>query len=721
MISTLQERIEAAHRANEAKSEFLAKMSHEIRTPMNAILGMSELILREDTSDVVRGHAESMQHAGSNLLAIINDILDLSKIESGKMERVKVKYELASLVNDVISIVRTRVMEKPVQFVANIDSHLPAKLIGDEVRVRQILLNLLGNAIKYTQAGYIKLTVTGKFNGDGSIMMSFSIEDTGLGIHENDMETLFDSFTQFDRKKNANIVGSGLGLAITKSLIVAMGGDITVTSVYEQGSSFTATLRQEIASVDILARVEKPEAVRVLVAETRAVYAESIAWSLGNLGVQYQFADSPGSFARSLNSADYAFAFVARPLIDEAYELIKQLSPSTVVTLLMEYGDPPDIHNIRVISMPVHTLSAANTLNGGESITYTEKDTLSWSYTAPAARLLIVDDISMNLEVSEGLLSPLDAKTDACLSGEAALKLVQENDYDIVFMDHMMPGMDGMETTAAIRALPDEKFKKLAIVALTANAISGMREKFIANGFDDYLAKPIETKKLFAVINRWIPKEKRVYGSPKPAPAPQTGAGEDAAIRIDGVDTAGAMKAMNCSADKYIHMLGTFCKDARERIHILEDVPEDGDELKLFITQVHALKSASRSIGAAEVSHLAEELEQAGNDLDIQKIRENLGAFRTDLLSLVERISKKTEETLSKKTENISATIDAESFSALRAALETEDLKKAYALLDILEQGQYNQQTTTALRDISNFLMMYDFPGAIAALREIEV
>jgi signal transduction histidine kinase/HPt (histidine-containing phosphotransfer) domain-containing protein/ActR/RegA family two-component response regulator len=716
MIKTLQERIEIANRANRSKSEFLAKMSHEIRTPMNAILGMSELILREDTSDIIREHTESIQHAGTNLIAIINDILDLSKIESGKMDILKVKYELASLINDCISIVRTRLIDQPIEFVANIDSKLPAKLIGDEVRVRQVLLNLLGNAIKYTQSGYIKLTATGTYGANGTIMLSFSIEDTGLGIREEDIGKLFDSFSQFDRKKNINIVGTGLGLAITKNLLLAMGGDVAVTSVYEKGSTFTATMLQDISSADALARVDNVGDKRALVFETRKTYAESIVWSLENLGVPCTLVDTTYMFEQSLSNSQAAFVFLAKALLDEASPYLEQMGQSVTAVLLTDYGESVAVPGFRIVSMPIHTISLANILNGIEIVGYSEKDVLSWKYTVPTARLLVVDDISTNLEVTEGLLSPLDAKVDTCLSGAAALELVQEHNYDIVFMDHMMPEMDGMEATAAIRAMHGEKYQKMVIIALTANAISGMREQFIANGFDDYLAKPIETKKLFGIINRWIPKEKRDYGEKKQGVGdhePDVSTIED--FIIEGVNVAQAVKLMGCSMDKYKHMLGTYCKDARERLPILENVPDDGDELKLFITQVHAMKSASRAIGAVEVSLLAEELEQAGNDLAIQRIEENLDTFKAKLSSLVERI----ETALSEKTEDNGMAIDIERLSALKAVLEAEDLKEAYALLDILEQEKFDRQTTGALQDISNYLMMYDFPGAIGALEKI--
>ncbi|MDR0857970.1 MAG: response regulator [Oscillospiraceae bacterium] len=506
-----------SEQANIAKSEFLARMSHEIRTPMNAIIGMSELILREVISAPVRNHAESIRHAGSNLLAIVNDILDLSKIDSGKMEIIKTQYELASLIGEIISIARMRLMDKPVEFVVNIDSKLPSKLIGDVVRTRQILLNLLSNAIKYTEAGYIKLTAACTSYSDGAIQLTFTVEDTGIGIRSEDIPRLFERFKQYGESNSSNTVGIGLGLAITKELAIALGGDVTVNSVYGKGSVFTATLLQSSASDEVFAKVENPAEKRVLVFENRGVYADSIAWSLENLGVEYTLGDISQLQEDSSEVAEYAFMFAATAFLDDASSLSGLISSSTEVVLLAEYGENITIPNGNILEMPVHTGMLANILNGVENAWYSDRDLINLQYTAPTARILVVDDISTNLRVAEGLLAPLGAKTDVCLNGTEALRLVQINNYDLIFMDHLMPEMDGEKTTAAIRALDKDKYRELPIVALTASAISGMREYFIEKGFSDFLAKPVETQKLFGIINKWIPQEKRFYDAKKTA------------------------------------------------------------------------------------------------------------------------------------------------------------------------------------------------------------
>ena len=390
-----------AREANVSKSDFLAKMSHEIRTPMNAIAGMSELLLRRELPQGALNEAQDIKQAANNLIAIINDILDFSKIEAGKLEIIPAGYLLSSLINDTANIIRMRLTDKPVKFFTSIDENLPDNLLGDAVRIRQIILNLLSNAAKFTNEGQIGLSISLEKKEKTRIWLKFAVSDTGIGIKPEDQAKLFSDFMQVDTKRNRNLEGTGLGLSITRQLCIAMGGNISVISEYGKGSEFIAIIPQEI----------DPNLPLTLV----------------------------GKFDKRENYSGQSTAGNAIP------------------------------------------------------------------FTIPKARLLIVDDLATNLKVAEGLLAPYKAAVDTCLGGAEAIELIEQYGYDLVFMDHMMPEMDGIETTALIR----ERGFTIPIIALTANAVSGMKEMFLEKGFNDFLTKPIDLSKLNEILEYWIPAEKR--------------------------------------------------------------------------------------------------------------------------------------------------------------------------------------------------------------------
>jgi len=654
-----------AESASKAKSNFLTKMSHEIRTPMNAITGMAELLLRGELSNEARSYARDIKQAGNNLVSLINDILDLSKIEAGKLEIVPVKYMLSSLINDTVNIIRTRLKEKPIRFFTNIDGNIPNGLIGDEVRLRQILLNLLSNAAKYTEKGSIGLTITVVQQSNKQVLLKIDVSDTGRGIKLADQAKLFNEFVRVDMNNNHGIEGTGLGLVITNRLCAAMGGEINMKSEYGRGSVFTVIVPQEIASKEPFAAVEESKKKKVLVYESRINYAKSVCWSLENLKVPYKMVTNQNDFAVSLYQEEWFYVFSGYGL----YENIKPFmerddsvfcgGKKPHLALMVEWGAELNVTNARFVSIPIQSLSIANTLNGKADNQNYYKDSGSYDvirHTFPNARLLIVDDIAANLKVAEGLLSPYNAKIDTCLSGAEAIGLVKQYKYDLIFMDHMMPEMDGIETTAIIRKLEKEleqnslsfAFGKtrsyngnspgqIPIVALTANAVVGMKEMFIEKGFNDFLSKPIDVSKLDEILDRWMPKDARKSAaSSEELNKPPQKDTIPLFPAIPNVDTVKGISMLKGNIDLYKQVLSMFCKEADERLPQLQKTAEAN--IPSFIIHVHSLKGVSASIGAQKISSYAAELEAAGKAADTAFIRKHLPDFTVQVEELVKNI-----------------------------------------------------------------------------------
>jgi len=513
---------EAAKAASRAKSGFLAKMSHEIRTPMNAIIGMAELALRTNDLNTAREHLITIKQAGANLISIINDILDFSKIETGKLEIVPVDYLFSSLINDVINIIRMRVVDTQVHLLVNIDCKIPDALTGDEIRIRQVLLNILGNAVKYTEKGFVTLTVYGEPAGlnpaginpedENTINLIMEVMDSGKGIKQEDLKNLFVEYRQLDQEHNRGVEGTGLGLTITRSIVLAMGGKIDVYSEYGKGSCFTVTLPQIVRSSKVLAEIENPEKMKVLVYERRGIFADSIVLTIDNLGVNSTVVATDSEFNEMMIKQKFDFIFISFELYTNNKEEILKYKSDSQIVILTEFGETIPDNSLNVISMPAHSISIANILNGkSDTFSYDDNNELIVSFTAPRANILVVDDIITNLNVAKGLLSPYETQITLCKSGMMALNAVKNNRFDVIFMDHRMPEMDGVETTHRIRALGDEDpyYKDVPIIALTADAVSGIKEMFLRNGFNDFLSKPIDTIKLNTVLEKWIPREKQ--------------------------------------------------------------------------------------------------------------------------------------------------------------------------------------------------------------------
>ncbi|MCL1991789.1 MAG: ATP-binding protein [Spirochaetes bacterium] len=526
-LNAISELAQKAEEASRAKSNFLAHMSHEIRTPMNAINGMAELSLNADRPELIREYVGTIKQASASLLAIVNDALDFSKIEAGKLDIVSKEYSFASLINDVINITRVKAVDSRLRFLVNVDSRLPDALTGDDIRIRQVLLNVLSNAFKYTERGFVSLFISGEISGENQVTLMFQIADSGIGIKEGDMENLFMEYAQFDLDKNRSIEGTGLGLPIVKGLLDRMGGEISVFSEYGKGSKFTITLPQKFRDGKPLVSLENPQEKKTLVFEPREIYRSFMSSAFANLGVPAVFVSSEADLQEKTQGGDYPFVFISMWKYKKHEAVLGDIKKKSKIVVFSEFGqEMPDTNtDVSILGMPFHSIVIASVLNndGQSAISYNEAAKFVARFTAPDANILVVDDIVTNLKVAKGLLLPYKANVDICKSGATAVEAVKTNRYDLIFMDHKMPGLDGIEATKRIRALAagsgteggapgaeDAYFQDVPIIALTANAIAGAKEMFLENGLNDFLSKPIDTIKLGQILEQWLPKEKRI-------------------------------------------------------------------------------------------------------------------------------------------------------------------------------------------------------------------
>ncbi|HPF29636.1 MAG TPA: ATP-binding protein, partial [Lachnospiraceae bacterium] len=529
-----------AEAANKAKSIFLSNMSHDIRTPMNAIYGMAELLEEKDFGREEKEYIATIKRSSENLLSIINEILDFSKVDSGKMDVVEEPYEFNDMVQDVITIIEFRLKDKHIKLQLEIDANIPREMKGDETRIRQILINLLNNAVKFTNQGSITLNIKWMEKDDMQGDLMIDVIDTGIGISQENLSKLFTAFGQIDTRKNRNVEGTGLGLAICKKLIDIMGGDISVESKLKEGSTFRVVLPQKI------------------------------------------------------------------------------------------YDPRP-----------------CNYVNKQEEIHFT-KESYRITFTAPRAKVLIVDDNKVNRQVARELMKLFGFEASLAESGHEAVDRVQKHlvSYDIIFMDHMMPYMDGVEATKVIRKLNGDYAKTVPIVALTANAIKGVEQQFLDAGMNDYLPKPIRVEQLSDILRRWLPHKKQFTVGTSLEEIERKEANirwdrlpiEELLDQLDGIDVESGIK--NCAGSKsaYFELLQTYASS--NLANVLNDYFEKED-LENYAITAHSIKGASKTIGALDVADKAYTLERAGKRGDITFIWDHHSEMveeYTTILKMLKRI-----------------------------------------------------------------------------------
>ncbi len=525
--------------AKEAQAKFLANMSHEIRTPINAVLGMNEMILRENQDETIREYAQNIQSASNMLLELVNGILDFSKIESGQLELVENEYELISLIQNESLLLNARVAGKPISTQLVVDPELPSKFLGDELRIKQVLTNILANAVKYTKRGIVTLKVSCKHRQEDVAMLCFEIIDTGVGIKAEDLPHLFDKFKRLDLNANRNIEGTGLGLNIAKQLVEQMQGNIEVESEYGKGSTFRVFIPQKV--------VDETE-------------------------------------------------------IGDFEEALKESRKDNVTSDIL--------------------------------------------FTAPEASVLVVDDNHMNLSLMRALLKRTQIQVDTAKSGKECLQLTRQKVYDLILMDHMMPGMDGVETLHILRSQQDNRNRNTTVIALTANAIAGSREMYLEYGFDDYLSKPIQADQLEQLLftklsTALVQDAKEISGKEIVFESEKANNeivnSEKVSQDILVIDHELGLKYCLNMEEIYQEALKEFCEQALEYIPQFEEYFNNGD-YKQYAVIAHGLKANAKNIGAAAFAELSLKHENAAKENNVEFIVKEYPRYMELLKMLIEKV-----------------------------------------------------------------------------------
>lgn len=756
--------IEILRQTEHSKDEFMANVSHEIRTPLNTVCGMSELSLREELPNQVRQNLFDIQIAGRNLQTIVSDVLDFSELETGKLTIAEETYNFTSILNDVLNVAIAQNEEKNLELVVNCDVDIPCGMVGDSEKIRRIFSCFVNNAVKFTHNGCVVISASARKEEYG-VNLCINVKDTGIGISPEGIERLFTSFNQIDTKKNRKQSGMGLGLAISHKMVDMMNGFISVKSEEGKGSEFQFVIPQKVEDDKPIIELKDKESVRLIcyinqekygMAEIRDSYMSCIKNIARQLEIDFTQCQSLMELKRRLARRNYSYMFITVDEYKEDPEFFERLSGEMSVILGLNRNEDIEVgNNFMRIYKPFYVLSLVAILNGENTIQRMDgSHYLNRNFVAPDASVLVVDDNIMNLKVMEGLLRPYEMKFYTAGSGSEALMMLDRMYFDLVFMDHMMPGMDGVETLHKMRAKSGKFYQSVPVVAFTANAIGGAREMFLSEGFQDFVAKPVEVSTLERVLKKFISPDK-IHIKKGSSIKQEVGNKKNGSFVIkeaeiselgdetEFIDVKTGINYSGGNFDDYIDVI---------RLYYTSGVTKKEQIQKLFADKnwsdytimVHALKSTSLGIGAKDLSEMAKEQEKAGKNGDVEYImshHESLmdyygkvldaisnnkrffpdGVKKPEPKSISENIEKSDNENAGgRKFAEIDRDTLNERLDSLAERLDSFEEETVIPIINELSEYTYNGTSLDVkLKEVAEQVSSFDFCGAMETLEEL--
>ena len=730
---------EMVRHAEKIKDDFIVNTSHELRTPIHTISGMSEILLQENLPDSVHREVLDIQMTGIELQTIVTDILDFAALEAGRMELHPRAYNITSTLNDIMNMSVFQNREKKLELIFDCDPAIPQLLYGDEQQLRRVINNLIGNAVKFTPRGGVRVSVSARPETYG-VNLVVSVKDTGIGMSASEQESIFNVFYQADADRNRRVEGMGLGLTISSAIIKKMGGFMNVKSSPGKGSEFSFSVPQQVRDEKPCITLEHPNLIRAIWyfdeqqydAEIRDDYLSHIEKTASYLGITILRSSSLTELKRRIRSSQFTHLLIGTeeyrsdPLFFD--ETALQL---TVMLLTDRDADVPSDSHVRIVYKPYNAMTLAEFFNHEGTSPAPVRHGKEQHFIAPDAKVLVVDDNLMNLKVVEGLLRRYRIRISPASSGAEALSLIESREYDFVFMDHMMPGMDGIECFHRIRAKqsPDGYFQRVPVIALTANAIAGSREMFLNEGFNDFVAKPIDNSLLDHVLRTYIPKEKQVEETEEAAANPEqnTAAPEEADPfeAMEGIDLKTALAYCGGSREDFADLARIYLQTGPRYEKELQTFYETGD-WKQYAVIAHAVKSTSRTLGAGKLSDLAYRCETAAKESNAAVVEQYHRALLGEYTRVREVfannpvIAASANNTEQAVLEPVTADEWRRLKEQLIAGLETfessayEELLERYA-----SRSLHDLPLSVCLKDVTEKVQEFDFDGAIRLLDPI--